>query len=131
MPSVQIMTNVSYSKETKDAVLRKFNRVMVEVAHKNEEAVMVTLQTVDGTMGNTEEPFAFIDVRSMNGIEHKMNNDVCVEMTKIMEEAFGINPLRLYITFTRVPETCWGLMGGIAIWDAKTLVWVVNGEPCK
>jgi len=131
MPSVQIKTNVSYTQEQKTAVLRQMTKVMVDVAHKNEEAVMVTLQTVDGTMGNTDEPFAFIGVSSMNGIEHKMNNDVCVEMTKIMEQVLGINSLRLYIVFTRVPETCWGLMGGISLWDAKTRMWVVNGEPCK
>jgi len=131
MPAVHIKTNVAYSDEQRAAVLHKMTGVMVNVAHKNEEAVMVTLQKVDGTMGNTDEPFAFLDVRSMNGIEHKMNNDVCVEMTKIMEDVLGINSLRLYIVFTRVPETCWGLMGGISIWDAKTREWVVNGEPCK
>lgn len=43
-------------------------------------------------MGNTDEPFAFLDIRSMNGIEHKMNNDVCVEMTKIMEDVLGVTP---------------------------------------
>ena len=105
--------------------------MMVDVAHKNEEAVMATLLKVDGTMGNTDEPFAFLDIRSMNGIEHKMNNDVCVEMTKIMEDVLGVNPLRQYRVFTRVPETCWGLMGGIAIWDSKTRLWTVNGEECK
>ena len=68
---------------------------------------------------------------AMNGIEHKMNNDVCVEMTKIMEDVLGVNPLRQYLVFTRVPETCWGLMGGIAIWDSKTRLWTVNGEECK
>ncbi|WP_164918894.1 MULTISPECIES: phenylpyruvate tautomerase MIF-related protein [Acutalibacteraceae] len=131
MPGVFIQTNVDYSESTKEAVLRKFNKVMVEVAHKNEEAVMVTLQKVDGAMGNSNEPFGFIDVRSMNGIDHKTNNDVCAAMTKIMQEEFGIDPLRLYITFIHIPETCWGLMGGIAIWDSKSRVWVVNGEPCK
>lgn len=131
MPAVHIKTNVTYSDEQKATVLREMTRVMVDVAHKNEEAVMVTLLKVDGTMGNTDEPFAYVDVRSMNGIEHKMNNDVCVEMTKILEGVLGVDPLRQYLVFTRVPETCWGLMGGIATWDAKTRVWVVNGEPCK
>ena len=131
MPAVHIKTNVAYSNEQKATILREMTRVMVDVAHKNEEAVMVTLLKVDGTMGNTDEPFAYVDVHSMNGIEHKMNNDVCVEMTKILEGVLGVNPLRQYLVFTRVPETCWGLMGGIAIWDAKTRVWVVNGEPCK
>lgn len=49
-------------------------------------------------------------------------------MTKIMEDVLGVNPLRQYLVFTRVPETCWGLMGGIAIWDSKTRLWTVNGE---
>lgn len=131
MPAVHIKTNVAYSDEQKATVLREMTRVMVDVAHKNEEAVMVTLLKVDGTMGNTGEPFAYVDVRSMNGIEHRMNNDVCVEMTKILEDVLKVDPLRQYLVFTRVPETCWGLMGGIAIWDAKTRLWVVNGEPCK
>ena len=86
MPAVHIKTNVAYTEEQKTKVLKEITRVMVDVAHKNEEAVMATLLKVDGTMGNTDEPFAFLDIRSMNGIEHKMNNDVCVEMTKIMED---------------------------------------------
>lgn len=110
MPAVHIKTNVAYTEEQKTKVLKEITRVMVDVAHKNEEAVMATLLKVDGTMGNTDEPFAFLDIRSMNGIEHKMNNDVCVEMTKIMEDVLGVNPLRQYLVFTRVPETCWGLM---------------------
>ncbi len=131
MPAVHIKTNVAYTEEQKTKVLKEITRVMVDVAHKNEEAVMATLLKVDGTMGNTDEPFAFLDIRGMNGIEHKMNNDVCVEMTKIMEDVLGVNPLRQYLVFTRVPETCWGLMGGIAIWDSKTRLWTVNGEECK
>ena len=92
MPAVHIKTNVAYTEEQKTKVLKEITRVMVDVAHKNEEAVMATLLKVDGTMGNTDEPFAFLDIRSMNGIEHKMNNDVCVEMTKIMEDVLGVNP---------------------------------------
>ena len=103
MPAVHIKTNVAYTEEQKTKVLKEITRVMVDVAHKNEEAVMATLLKVDGTMGNTDEPFAFLDIRSMNGIEHKMNNDVCVEMTKIMEDVLGVNPLRQYLVFTRVP----------------------------
>ena len=75
MPAVHIKTNVAYTEEQKTKVLKEITRVMVDVAHKNEEAVMATLLKVDGTMGNTDEPFAFLDIRSMNGIEHKMNND--------------------------------------------------------
>ena len=131
MPAVHIQTNVAYSESNKEIILREVTKVMVEQAHKNEEAVMVTLQKIDGVMGNTSEPFVFIDVRSMVGIEHKINNDVCAALTKIMTDVLRVSPDRMYATFLRIPETCWGLMGGIATWDAKTRVWVVNGEPCK
>ena len=131
MPAVQIRTNASYTGEAKKKLLREATRVMVEIAHKNEEAVMVTLQQVDGTMGNTADPFVFIDVRSMVGIDHRTNNDVCAALTKITAEALGASPERTYATFQQIPETCWGLSGGIAVWDAATRVWVVNGEPCK
>lgn len=131
MPCIQIKTNVAYSESSKEIILREATKVMVEQAHKNEEAVMVTLQKVDGTMGNSAEPMAFIDVRSMVGIEHKTNNDVSAALTQITNDVLGVSPYRTYITFLRIPETCWGLMGGIATWDAKTRVWVVNGEPCK
>jgi phenylpyruvate tautomerase PptA (4-oxalocrotonate tautomerase family) len=131
MPCVQIQTNVAYTESDKKTILREATKVMVEQAHKNEEAVMVTLQKVDATMGNSSEPMAIIDVRSMVGIEHKTNNDVCAALTKITKEVLHVAPKRTYVTFIRIPETCWGLMGGIATWDAKTRVWVVNGEPCK
>jgi phenylpyruvate tautomerase PptA (4-oxalocrotonate tautomerase family) len=131
MPCVQIQTNVAYTESDKKTILREATKVMVEQAHKNEEAVMVTLQKVDATMGNSPEPMAIIDVRSMVGIEHKTNNDVCAALTQITKEVLHVAPERTYVTFIRIPETCWGLMGGIATWDAKTRVWVVNGEPCK
>ena len=92
---------------------------------------MVMLETVDGTMGNSDEPWCFIDIRSMNGIEHRMNNDVSEAITKVTEEILGVSGLRTYITFLRIPETCWGLLGGICTWDAATRLWVVNGEPVK
>lgn len=131
MPAVQIKVNLPYTQEQKADILRRATGVMVDIAHKNEEAVMVLLQQVDGTMGNSGEPMCIIDVRSMVGIEHKMNNDVGAALTQLIQEVLGVAPERVYITFLRIPETCWGLMGGIATWDSKTRVWVVNGEPCK
>jgi hypothetical protein len=104
---------------------------MVEQAHKNEDAVMVTLQHVDGVMGNSTDPMVFVDIRSMVGIEHKTNNDISATLTPLLTEALGVPPHRAYFTFLRIPETCWGLMGGIAIWQAKTRMWVVNDVPCK
>ena len=131
MPCVQIQTNVAYNESDRETILREATKVMVEQAHKNEEAVMVILQKVDGMMGNSSEPMALIDVRSMVGIEHKTNNDISTALTPIMTRVLGVSPYRTYITFLRIPETCWGLMGGIATWQAKTRLWVVNDEPCK
>ena len=131
MPAVQIKVNLPYTQEQKADILRRATGVMVDIAHKNEEAVMVLLQQVDGTMGNSSEPMCIIDVRSMVGIKHKMNNDVGAALTQLIQEVLGVAPERVYITFLRIPETCWGLMGGIATWDSRTRVWVVNGEPCK
>lgn len=131
MPAVLIQTNVAYTQSNKEAILRGATKTMVEQAHKNEEAVMVTLQKVDGTMGNSSEPMAFIDIRSMVGIDHKTNNDITAALTPVIAEALGVSPERMYFTFLQIPETCWGLMGGIATWQAKTRMWVVNDEPCK
>ncbi|WP_288333612.1 phenylpyruvate tautomerase MIF-related protein [uncultured Cloacibacillus sp.] len=131
MPCVQIQTNVAYNESDRETILREATKAMVEQAHKNEEAVMVILQKVDGMMGNSSEPMALIDVRSMVGIEHKTNNDISAALTPIMTRVLGVSPYRTYITFLRIPETCWGLMGGIATWQAKTRLWVVNDEPCK
>lgn len=131
MPCVQIQTNVAYTKNDMETILREATKVMVEQAHKNEEAVMVTLQKVDGTMGNTSDPMALVDVRSMVGIDHKTNNDVTAALTPVITKILGVSPYRTYITFQSIPETCWGLMGGIATWQAKTRRWVVNDEPCK
>ena len=131
MPCVQIKTNVAYSEEDKNIILREATKIMVEQAHKNEEAVMVIMEKVDGTMGNSAEPMVFVDIRSMVGIDHKTNNDISAALTPVLEKTLGVSPYRTYMTFLRIAETCWGLMGGIATWQAKTRVWVVNDEPCK
>lgn len=130
MPAVIIKTNIEYTESVKETFLREVTKALVENAHKNEGSVMVILEKVDGTMGNKTEPMAFIDVRSMVGIDHQTNNDVCAALTTILADNFGISPHRTYIVFTRVPETCWGLLGGISIWDSKTRSWVVNGDSC-
>ena len=131
MPCVQIKTNVAYSEEDKNIILREATKIMVEQAHKNEEAVIVIMEKVDGTMGNSAEPMVFVDIRSMVGIDHKTNNDISAALTPVLEKTLGVSPYRTYMTFLRIPETCWGLMGGIATWQAKTRLWVVNDEPCK
>ena len=131
MPAVLIQTNVAYSESDRDRILSGATKVMVEQAHKNEEAVMVTLQHVDGVMGNSTDPMVFVDVRSMVGIDHKTNNDITAALTPLLADVFGASSHRMYFTFLRIPETCWGLMGGIATWQAKTRAWVVNDEPCK
>ncbi|MDR1508681.1 MAG: hypothetical protein LBS53_03510 [Synergistaceae bacterium] len=131
MPAVLIQTNTVYSESDRDKLLSGATKVMVEQAHKNEEAVMITLQHVDGVMGNSTEPMAFVDVRSMVGIDHKTNNDISATLTPLLEETLGVPSHRVYFTFLRIPETCWGLMGGIATWQAKTRAWVVNDVPCK
>lgn len=56
MPAVHIKTNVAYTEEQKTKVLKEITRVMVDVAHKNEEAVMATLLKVDGTMATPTSP---------------------------------------------------------------------------
>lgn len=131
MPAVLIQTNVAYSESDRDRLLAGATKTMVEQAHKNEEAVMVTLQHVDAVMGSTTEPLVFVDVRSMVGIDHKTNNDVTAALTPLLTEVLGVSSHRTYFTFLSIPETCWGLMGGIATWQAKTRVWVVNDVPCK
>ena len=104
MPCVQIQTNVAYNESDRETILREATKVMVEQAHKNEEAVMVILQKVDGMMGNSSEPMALIDVRSMVGIEHKTNNDISAALTPIMTRVLGVSPYRTYITFLRIPR---------------------------
>ncbi|MDR0764294.1 MAG: hypothetical protein LBE65_01720, partial [Synergistaceae bacterium] len=86
MPAVFIQTNVAYSESDRDKLLSGTTKVMVEQAHKNEEAVMVTLQRVDGVMGNSTEPMAFVDIRSMVGIDHKTNNDISAALTPLLTE---------------------------------------------
>ncbi|MDK2954815.1 MAG: hypothetical protein PWQ57_311 [Desulfovibrionales bacterium] len=131
MPAVLIKTNVSISEEKKKEILSEATKIMVEAAHKHEEAVMVLYETVDATMGNTPDPLAFVEVRSMVGIDHQTNHDVSERITPLLKETCGVEPDRVYVNFIRIPETCWGLLGGIATWEAARRLWVVNSEPVK
>jgi len=126
MPTVIIRTNLTIPEEKRTAIFSDVTDIMVEVAHKKREKVMVLLEEINARMGNTNEPLAFAEVRSMVGLDHEMNHDLSERITDVLEKTLGIPNKRLYINFLKIPETAWGWQRGIAIWDATERQWIVK-----
>ncbi|MBI5445501.1 MAG: tautomerase family protein [Deltaproteobacteria bacterium] len=126
MPTVMIRTNVSLSERQHDDLFSSITDVMIEAAHKKHEKVMVLLEKVEARMGMKDDPLVFAEVRSMVGLDHKMNHDLSVRFTEVFERVLGTSSDRMYMNFVRIPETAWGWKGGISIWNAVSEEWIVR-----
>ncbi len=108
MPAVLIQTNVAYSEGDRDRILSGATKAMVEQAHKNEEAVMVTLQKergeieyknlfVDGTkIEANANRYSFVWSKSTSRYEARANEKIAalaerltVEYGLVREDAQG------------------------------------------
>jgi phenylpyruvate tautomerase PptA (4-oxalocrotonate tautomerase family) len=125
MPGILIKTSAPF-EEKKDELFAAVTKLVVEKAEKKESGVMVILEKVEARKGNKDVPVAFVEVRSLVGLDHAMNRNLAEGFCEILGRILGINNEHIYINFMRIPETTWGWKGGIVMWDHAQKQWVVR-----
>jgi len=125
MPGIMIRTSAAFEAK-KEELFAAVTKMVVEVAGKKESSVMLMIEKVEARKGNKPVPVAFVEVRSLVGLDHAMNRKLSEGFCGILEDLLGINGEDIYLNFMRIPETTWGWKHGIVLWDHAQGQWVVR-----
>jgi phenylpyruvate tautomerase len=112
MPLVKTVVSVDVDENLKDEVVKELSRITATSIGKPEVYVASVLECgVAITFGGERKPGAFIEVKSIGGLNSSVNNTLAKEICECMQSKLGIEPSAVYINFTDVSASDWGYNG--------------------
>ena len=113
MPLIRLQTSVKMTEERQKNLLSSLSKIIAEKIGKPEHYVMVTIGDVSTMMSGTGGDAAFVEVRSIGGLNEEVNRAISAELASLLKISLGISPERLYINFMDIAAVDWG-------WNGKT-----------
>jgi phenylpyruvate tautomerase PptA (4-oxalocrotonate tautomerase family) len=111
MPLLKLETTVALSKEKESALLASLSKIVAGTIGKPEEYVMVTIAPVAVLMSGKPDGAAFVDIRSIGGLNHDVNCSLSQKVCDTLNELLAIPANRVYLNFTDVEAGNWGWKG--------------------
>jgi phenylpyruvate tautomerase len=111
MPLLKLQTSVALTDAQCDELLPALSRIVSESIGKPEQYVMVALATGPLLMSGQTGAAAFAEVRSIGGLNSRVNNQLSQKLCMLLQQSLGIPPARVYINFTSVAADHWGWNG--------------------
>ena len=111
MPLIQLHTSVPVPEERRADLLASLSKLVAECIGKPEQYVMATVDTPSMLMSGKSGPAALAEVRSIGGLNGKVNRLISSRLAKLLQEALGISPERVYLNFMDVAAADWGWRG--------------------
>ena len=112
MPFLAISTNAEVSKEKGRELVREASKAVSEGTGKPEQYVMVKFSGGEMIFGGSDEPAAFLEVKSI-GYPGKGVKDLAMSLTSLITSHLGVPGNRVYIAFEDVKGAMWAF-------DSKT-----------
>jgi phenylpyruvate tautomerase len=84
-----------------------------ETIGKPETYVMVSASKADLMMSGSEGDAAFVEVKSIGGLTHDVNEKLSAKICDLLEAKLEIPPNRVYLNFIDVPASHWGWNGSL------------------
>ncbi|KAH3757225.1 phenylpyruvate tautomerase [Pelomyxa schiedti] len=69
---------------------------------------MATVNEVVGCFAGQPGPCAFVMIKSIGGLNGRVNNVLCAKFCEMLATKFGIAGERIYLNFQDVPASSWG-----------------------
>ena len=112
MPLIKMQTSVKCSDEQKREVAQTLSKICAGEIGKPETYV-ASLVEDDAvfSFGGEIKPAAFIEVKSIGGLNGSVNNALSSAICGCLEDILGIPGNCVYINFTDVPASQWGWNG--------------------
>jgi len=111
MPLLKLETNVTLTEDKKKALLAALSQIVAGTIGKPEQYVMVTVGSAAALMSGKPGGAAFVDVRSIGGLNNHVNRQLAQKVGAALKEALGVPPDHVYLNFTDVAAGNWGWNG--------------------
>jgi len=111
MPLLKLETTVALADDKKQALLASLSQIVAGTIGKPEQYVMVVLSPAAILMSGKPGDAAFVDIRSIGGLDGNVNQQLAQKISKLLGEFIGVPPDRIYMNFTDVPGGNWGWNG--------------------
>lgn len=111
MPFVRLETDAETVPENEKAIARRLSEIVSEETCKPARYVMVSITRSAMMMPGGRGPAAFVEVKSIGGLDSAVNGRVAASVTEALSAALDLSPDRIYVTFTDVPGENWAWRG--------------------
>jgi phenylpyruvate tautomerase len=111
MPLLKLETTVALPDEKKKALLAALSNAVADTIGKPEQYVMVTTSQSAMLMSGKAGEAAFVDIRSIGGLNGETNRKLSQQICKLLKDSLGITPERVYLNFSDVEAGNWGWNG--------------------
>ncbi|MET0027385.1 MAG: phenylpyruvate tautomerase MIF-related protein [Candidatus Thiodiazotropha sp.] len=108
MPLLNITINQPIDAQSLPDRIRQASSLVAEMLGKPERYVMINL-TDNSSMsfGGTSEALAYLELKSI-GLPDDRTREFSKTLCAFMQDAFGIEPERVYIEFSNAERHLWG-----------------------
>ena len=111
MPLLKLETTVALADDKRKALLASLSKIVAGTIGKPEQYVMVTIAPAAMLMSGKAGDAAFVDIRSIGGLNGSVNRQLAQEVCAALKESLGVPPDRVYLNFTDVPAANWAWNG--------------------
>ena len=113
MPLLEIRTSNDLFESVREKILRDASALVATTLGKSEASVMVTIQSAHNLFGGESGPSAFIELKSVGGLDPQTSARVAAGMCQLMETEADIPTTRVYLHFVELERSQWGWNGGL------------------
>ncbi len=111
MPLLKLETTVPLPEEKGKPLLTALSKAVAGTIGKPEQYVMVTVSQSAMLMSGKSGDAAFVDIRSIGGLNGETNRKLSQQICKLLKDSLGIAPDRVYLNFTDAEAANWGWNG--------------------
>lgn len=108
MPLLKIETTIALTDDKKKTLLAALSKIVAGTIGKPEQYVMVVISPAAILMSGQPGDAAFVDVRSIGGLNDDVNRQLAQKIGALLKESLGVSLDRVYLNFTDVPAGNWG-----------------------
>jgi phenylpyruvate tautomerase len=108
MPLIKMETSASVSGDQAREIALSLSKIAASAIGKPEAYVMASVKESTMTMAGAPGPAAFLDVRSIGGLNQAVNRDITTQVCALMESELSIPADRVYVSFASSAAVDWG-----------------------
>lgn len=111
MPLIHLHLTSVVPENRRPELLASLSQMVAECIGKPEQYVMVCVDTAAILMSGQGGEAAYAEVRSIGGLNPKVNRQLSAKVCALLQQSLGIAPERVYLNFLEVGASQWGWKG--------------------